>query len=279
MAYTSGIATDYKDLLSILATFAAANGWTILYQTATNVCLRGEGSAALDEIYVNINAFESTGTYWNWGLNGSMAYRSGRAWNAHPRSSGSGKAYIYLWNSNTPYWMFATPRRLMVVAKVSTVYQLAHLGLLVPPATEAQYPYPMLIAGCGNGSTTVWSTTGTGNSIFANGQSSAGRVMVPGGEWVDLGTIAGTVQPASATSAQKSNILTAPDGSYLIEQIWMVDTTTTRPTILGQVDGLFRVSGYLNAAENLITIGGVNYLVVPDVYRSGYGDFLAVRMN
>jgi len=32
MAYTQGTAANYKDLLSVLATFAAANGWAILRQ-------------------------------------------------------------------------------------------------------------------------------------------------------------------------------------------------------------------------------------------------------
>ena len=35
MAYTSGTAAHYKDLMSILATFAAANGWAILTQATT----------------------------------------------------------------------------------------------------------------------------------------------------------------------------------------------------------------------------------------------------
>ena len=58
MAYTSGTAANYKDLLAVLATFAAANGWSILEQSATQVYLKGEGLAGLDEIYCGISAFD-----------------------------------------------------------------------------------------------------------------------------------------------------------------------------------------------------------------------------
>lgn len=281
MAWTSGTADNYKHLLALLATFAAANGHDVLAQSETELYLRGEGTAGLDEIYSNIIAFESSGAYYNWGLNGSIAYRSGRVWNAQPRSSGAGEAYAYLWNRAIPYWFFGSPRRLIVVPKVSTVFQMVHLGLLSPPATEAQYTYPLLIGGCGAVSTATWSTTGDGNTIFAglSGAGPAGRMMVPGGEWVDVGTAANTVAAVSDSSAQRGNILPAPDGSYVLEQIWMVDTRDSCRAILGKVDGVFRVSGYLNSAENIITISGTNYLVVPDVYRAGIGDFLAVRMD
>ena len=77
MAYTSGTAANYKDLLSTLATFAAANGWTVLEQSETVLYLSGEGSAGLDEIHVSVQAFENTASdYYNWELAGAMAYRS-----------------------------------------------------------------------------------------------------------------------------------------------------------------------------------------------------------
>ena len=92
MAYTSGTAANYKDLLAILATFAAANGWTVLDQTAERLYLKGEGTAGTDEIYVGIQTYEdaANGRY-NWELFGSLAYRAGRAYSAMPMSTGGAK--------------------------------------------------------------------------------------------------------------------------------------------------------------------------------------------
>ena len=134
MAYTSGTATNYKDLLTTLATFAAANGWTVMEQSATLLYLRGAGTDGLDEIHVGIGTFENTGAgYYNWEISGAWAYRTGRAVGKQPISSA--KCYAYLWNTTIPYWMVATPRRIIVVAKISTTYQTVYLGLGDPPAT------------------------------------------------------------------------------------------------------------------------------------------------
>jgi len=279
MAYTNGTATDYKNLLAILVTFAAANGWTVLEQSETQVYLKGEGAAGLDEIVVGINTFENTSSgYYNWNLEGAVSYRSGRAFGGQVGTSGAG-VYAYFWNADIPYWIVATARRIILVAKVSTVYQIVHLGLIDPPATDAQYPYPLLIGGCGVTSTNRWSTTGTGNTMFCDNTGESGKLREVDGIWgrVIPGATERYVTATWANIEFKGSIITAPDGSYLPDQIWMVDGYNA--VTFGAVDGLFAISGYNNAAENLVTINGVNYLVFPNVYRSGYGDYYALRLN
>lgn len=46
----------------------------------------------------------------------------------------------------------------------------------------------------------------------------------------------------------------------------------------GAIAGLFRVSGYNNSAENIITIDGDDYVVFPNIYRAAYKDFCAMRL-
>jgi len=279
MAYTNGTATDYKNLLAILATFATANGWTILEQSETQIYLKGEGASALDEIFVGINAFENTSSgYYNWNLEGAASYRSGRAFGGQVGTSGAG-VYAYLWNAAISYWMVATARRIILVAKVSTVYQVTHLGLIDPPATDAQYPYPLFIGGCGVTSTNRWSTTGTGNTCFCANIGQSGDVRRPSGLWSPVvpGTTRDYVNALSLNYDYRASIISAPDGSYLLDQIFLAEGSLGY--ILGAVDGLYRVSGYNNAAENILTINGVNYFVFPDVYRSSYSDYFAMRMN
>ncbi len=274
MAYTSGTAANYKDLLAVLATFAAANGWTILEQSTTRLYLRGEGSEGLDEIYAGVEAFENTSSgYYNWLLTGSWGYRSGRVLTAHPMNGGS--RYAYLWNAPIPYWMVATPRRIMMVAKISTLYQIVHLGLGDPPATANQYPYPLIIGGCGSVAAQGYSITGTENSVFCANQGPNGLICRPGGDWDSIGPAACAAMNPSYEN--RANIITAPNGDYSLEQIYILDTTRT--SIYAAIDGLFRVSGYNNTADNIVTVGSNNYLVFQDVYRTSIGDYFAMRLD
>lgn len=280
MAYTSGTAANYKDLLAVLATIAAANGWTILEQSATRVYLRGEGSAATDEIYIGVETYENTASgYYNWRLVGSWGWRSGRAINKHPMSSGLA-AFAYLWNAPIPYWIVASSRRIVVVAKISTTYQTIYLGFGNPPATAEQYPYPLIIGGCGATEAQAYSATGNGNSAFWANNGVSGMLSRPGGDWAPIGPYADAAtyrcQAISAEYEGKASILSGYGGAYALDQIYLADTL--RRSTYAALDGIYRVSGHNNAAENIITDASINYLVVPDVYRSGYGDYCAVRL-
>jgi len=282
MAYTSGIATNYKDLLAILATFATANGWEILEQTTDKVFFRGTGLAGLDSIYCGVSTYEDVGnSYYNWELHGAWGYRSGRDYSAMPRSCGDDKAFAHFWPAATPYWMVANGRRIIVVAKVGTVYQHVHLGLLTPPATEEQYPYPMLLGGTSQ--TKARSYSYTNNSAYWNCSTYnflSGMICRPGGTWTTVGGSTNSTDLAvivNPSFGQNANIVNAPGGEYLLEPFVLLLTNTV--DTFGFIDGLSRVSGYQNTAENTITVSGVNYMVFPDCHRNGYADYCALRLN
>ena len=282
MAYTSGTAANYKDLLAVMATFAAANGWVIKEQSTDKLYLMGTGLAGLDEIHVGIETYEdSVNGRYNWDMAGAWGWRAGRTLAMQPMSSGNELANIYLWNAAIPYWMVATPRRIIVVAKVSNTYQMAYLGLLTPPATDAQYPYPLLVAGTYYGKAYNYSNPSQ-NSFWNTGSYQCARISMPGGVWGSISSNASTasnptVEAVSANFSSRNAMLTAPDGSYLMEQLYLAEKYNT--SILGALEGLFRVSGYNNSAENIITAEGVNYMVFPDVAKSSYGDYCAMRLN
>jgi hypothetical protein len=286
MAFTSGTASNYKDLLAIMTTFAAANGWSILEQTTNRVYLKGTGLAGTDEIFCGVETYEDTSNgYYNWELFGSVSWRSGREPHMHPLSSGDDKVFTYFWNAAIPYWMVANPRRIIVVAKVGTTYQFVHLGLGLPVGTDAQYPYPLLIGGCGTTKAQAYSV-GNANigAFWGAGYSGAccGRLRLPGGVWGSIGTTQSsalnpTLKSVCENFIQIANILNAPTGEYKPEQVYVVDLAAVN-TYIG-IDGIFRVSGYQQTAENIITVDGVNYMAFPDIYRVGNGDFCALRLN
>lgn len=288
MAYTTGTATDYKDLLAAMATFAAANGWTILEQSAHLVFLKGRGLADLDEIYVGVTTYEvPVSTIYNWNMVGSWGWRSGRDISKHPNNSnkaGSNFVVGYFWNAPMTYWMVANGRRIIVVAKVGTTYQMIHLGLLTPPATDNQYPYPLLIGGAGNANTKNYSSPTIGHFWGTYGKSyGAGRMHMPDGSWgtnSSSGALSNLpVDCSNICKAQEGTLLTGLDGKYMLEPVYMVSQELPKKLILGHIEGLFRISGYNNTSENIVAIDEVNYLVIQDCSRSGAGDFCAMRMN
>jgi len=250
-----------------------------LEQSVTRLYMKGEGLAGLDEIYCGIECFESTGAYYNWSLVGSWAWRSGRVVDGHPRTSG--KKYAYLWNSSIPFWFAVTPRRIIIIAKISSTYQTIHLGLLNPTATDNQNPYPLLIGGCGAVATYTYSAVGAQNSAFWANDTVMARLSIPGGDWLDCfspGSVGATgASVLSIGYESRATIMPDTSGNYILEELYLCNTVNT--STYGFIDGLFRVSGSGNSAENIITISGTNYLVVPNVYRSSVGDYSALRLD
>lgn len=285
MAFTSGNASDYKNLLALLVTFASANGWTVLEQTTNMVYLKGVGTGGTDEIYCGIETYEDTSNgHYNWELFGSINWVSGRSPQSHPLSSGNDVVFSYFWNSTIPYWMVATPRRIMMVAKVGTTYQMMHLGLINPVGTDAQYPYPILVGGMGSAKAQAYSSTNcSGFWSDTTVQNGSGRIRLPDGVWACLNSSSGSSESLpradvmSEMHSLRGSILSSTDGEYVLEPLFVVKTQAA--VTYGTIDGLFRISGYNNSSENVVTVSGINYMVFGNAHRSGYGDFCAMRLN
>ncbi|MBV5305561.1 MAG: hypothetical protein J0652_02585 [Desulfobulbaceae bacterium] len=287
MAFTSGTATNYKDLLARMVTFATANGWAVVgTQTAESVYLKGSGTAGLDEIYVGIETYEDTyNNRYNWLMAGMWGWREGRTIKTQPRSSAfemtadTGSVVGYFHNTSIPYWIACTPRRIILCANVGTTYQQIHLGFLTVPATDAQYPYPLFIGGSWNSK--ILNTSGTLYGFWTSGNSFS-RLSIPGGAWGEKYPSTESYKKpvldvVSLYESWNNSMLTAMDSSYLLDPIYVVSNNAK--TIFGQIEGLYRVTGFNNLSENIITVGGVNYIVFQDGSRTGAGDYCALRMN
>ena len=57
------------------------------------------------------------------------------------------------------------------------------------------------------------------------------------------------------------------------------NTTSPDPVTLGILDGCFSVPGVGNTAENLVTVGGVDHLVVPNVQRTAASEYWALALE
>lgn len=261
------------------------------------------GNNGSSQIYVGAHAFRRADTdYFNWELAAFDGYSPSATFYGQPGAHV--RLYLPLWNSTIPYWFVADGRRAIVVAKVSGNYEVAYLGFHDPYFTPAQLPYPICLGGSmalganqptWNDATLRWSTSTYRHRAFTHADPNSSfsgvtmdcqmRVRRPDGVWEGYASAFadnpaqafGSTWPVIWPYAGDLNQLDANlDGSYAL---WPVMLLSPAPNPMGQLSGVFAITGQGTTAESLIRVGAVDHLVVPNISRTDRNDFLAVRLD
>lgn len=308
MATATGTATDYLDLLDKFNTFVTGLGggaaWTVLRGTSTEKIWSAPGGGS-DQIIVGVKTFFNAGAdYYNWRLGGFLAFDSALAFEnqsgyvgnflGSPQSS----PVLNLWNSSIPYRFYATGRRAIILAKVSSVYVTAYLGFLSSYVSPGSWPYPLVVGGSmawWNGEpvatspTWRWSYSGDEMANFpiptkvaTHPWGSSLRLRTPSGIWIGImrdrlpvTANQGKVWPYGDMGVnQPLDWRTNLDGGYCLLPVVVTDVS---PNVYGELDGIFAVTGFGNGAENKVTVSGVDHYVVQNVFRSDQADFFAIK--
>jgi hypothetical protein len=66
---------------------------------------------------------------------------------------------------------------------------------------------------------------------------------------------------------------------YGIIPLVLTENTGGYVNTYGELDGIFQISGFSNTVENTLTVAGDTYLVLRDVYNTGFMDFTAIRLT
>lgn len=310
MSTTNGTATDYLDLMAQFNAWVTGLGggaaWTALRSSSTEYIWQtaGSGGSPADPAIVGAKSFFNVGAdYYNWRLSGFTAFDSSLAFELQSGFIGAGGnncPIFTCWNASIPYRFYATGRRAIILAKISTVYVVAYLGYLSTYVSPGSYPYPLVIGGnmawegaepAASSATWRWSYNGVqmGNFPIPTTPSSLAegsqlRMRRSDGVWMGFGKAPllsnsapniGKVWPYGnwgtiATPDMRTNL----DGGYILLPIVLQDVA---PNNYGELDGIFAVSGFSNSAENTVTIGGVAHYVVPNVFRTTQVDFFAIK--
>jgi hypothetical protein len=187
----------------------------------------------------------------------------------------------------------------IVVAKVSSVYVSCYLGFMAPYMAPGAFPYPLVVGGnlsfnfsepaTGDGGWR-WSNSTSQmrnfpiplNSTLSSAGQSSLQLRLSSGSWQQFGSyqgeqIFGQVWPyAYVDSAGAWDWRPNLDGGYPLLPIVLTDPT---PNVYGELEGVHAVTGFGQSSENTITVAGVQYLVVQDVFRNSKSDFFAVRLS
>ena len=330
MAYQTGTATDYADLLAKLRTFlttnvalsAAGQLWQVIAGVASGtpakndyVSFRGPGLSGDDDVFVSIRLRATpTNNYYNWELYGHTSYNPSLPGVDQPGNHPA-PVSVLLTNSSIVYWFFATGRGFRVVTRISGRYDAAYAGLILPDHTPLDWSLPLFIAGSsyrvtdGGAADDTWAHTNFWQPNIATnipGSIGTAYLLNPGGVWRAVRNNTGTA--VSVESSSDNGPIVSPsharlwprnvrrdlDGSAWIHrlnlcQIGAGDGVNSGGAVeygapdggnwYGSLDGVFYTAAFGASAEEVVSIGGVDYLLIPNIARTGDGMFAAFAME
>jgi hypothetical protein len=262
-------------MLEYIRDFVDTNGWTILEQDTTSDTrywiAEAPGYTGPDgqvKAYVGMRSYQDVGAdYYNLSVATFTGYVSGNSFTTQPGYVESG---IPAHNQRIDYWLTVNDRRVAFGLKVGTpVYECGYAGFFLPYATPRQYPYPIVCAGMLSGvPATRYSETGhtfpwKGSRINLQARFVSGTYLQPATyPWAN-GYLAGGhgIRPGGTYYPLPRVVLFAAEG------------------VLGELDGIHYITGFDNVTENTLVVGGVNYIVLQDVWRTGFIDYFALRLD
>lgn len=282
------------------------------FENESDIVIKGPGMNGDEKILVGLRReSDYTRNSFLFRMAGMTGLREdATAFNDHINPSSD--VVMYVDQNPMTYWFVANGRRFVVVVKVSTVYQTLYGGFYLPYCDPLSYPYPLAIGGSAGPFFNLslnWTNTSPGHSHFMMpyGADSSGMSRQPSlyfcdpsAQWVEVdnGNLAVATEGASVGPwkwnggsgvTMSDNIVISPisllrslgqclGGEFTLQPATIVQNYPTDQT-WGIFDGVYHVPGHNNAAENIITVNGVDHLVVQNVYRTTSDNYWALALE
>ena len=259
-----------KDLVT-----AAGEGWTTLLYDTSGVnhylILKGAGLTGAEEIYVGFRTYyNADADYYNISAMACTGYVAENSWETQPNAFYSG---VPAHNQRIDYWLTWNGQRIMLAMRVGTpVYESLYTGKFLPYARPSQFPYPI----CCGGMLSAHAATrfsDTSHSMPFKGNRANFKMRTIQGTWYQVYTY-----PWSNTTFLCGTTLSMRDtgGEY---HLTPVELYTPGENLWGALDGVFHITGFNNTVENTLTIDGDDFVVIQDVWRTGFPDYYAMRLD
>jgi len=260
---------------------AAGEGWTtLLYDTSGTdhyLILKGEGLTGAEEIYVGFQTYHSTtADYYNLSAMCCTGYVAENTWATQPNAFYSG---VPANNNRIDYWLSWNAQRIVLAMKVDTpVYESAYVGKFLPYARPSQFPYPIVCGGMLSGNAATRSSD-TSQSMPYKGNRANFKMRTIQGTWYQAHTMPwGDIWTMCGNNSSWTNTALRDTGGYY--HLTPVELYTPGEDLWGALDGIFHVSGFNNSSENYIEADdGYTYVIIQDVYRTGFTDYYAMRLD
>jgi hypothetical protein len=273
--------------------------------------LMAPGTSGTDEIYCGIQTYHDVGNdYYNWRLQGYTGYSSQASFltqpGAIPDSSSDRIPSVLLWDTQLDYWLVATGREVTGVVKVSTVYEAFGLGFLNPTGLPNQLPYPLYVGGtcpAEDADQKRWSSTDYLHRAFwdpagvLNGYHCDLRIIH--GTWYGANNWSGSetsskdvdgvgVWPYMHSDYYYSSVVLPNrhwdeltrniDNSYPTFPL-LVTAKSPNINMFGFIPHWYALPGEQLASEDIIQIGGVDYVAFGNCFRTSPNDYCALKLE
>jgi hypothetical protein len=309
MAFTTGSATDFHDLLEQLKDYLDTEGWTVqewdLGATLTDpstLVVTGPGISGGQLVNVSIKSeADAPSNAYTWKICGHPDYDSGLTFGNQINNSPF--RYFLLWPNAMDYWFYVNDSRFIVVAKIGSYYMSMYAGFFLPYALPEEYPYPYYIGAS-------WDTLAPYNyddagvrSFVDPGDSGACYLRRETLVWTDLknsqdsandvdayaewggamiwplrGASVNTISPNGEDELYWSWLgLLRPlaNGVMPLWQATIVDVGNE--TLTGVLDGVFLTGGFNSSPEQVVTYDAQDYRLFLNTNRATNKHYFAIE--
>lgn len=294
--YSTGDAGE--DWIVLLNQDAQDNGLNAAYPSGSNLemIFKNSGVSEKDVVLFGAREFSKVSTsLYGWNLNSyreiSADQISAANWNFNKNESGfsSYDSSNELWSTMSSqsftddtlaYWFFSNKRRVIVIVRsLGTIYTSSYLGAGIRYAAPSTYNTPNLVMGGHRGAEKVTSQDSKHKSFSLHRNSSSDTGIFFGvdssGDYFNTDTV--DLIPARQFS--NSGVLKKTTGDQvLLLPVFLNELTDPERTIL-QLDGVYLCPCTGIQSEDILEIGGDDYFVFQNVFRSEYDDFTVVKME
>lgn len=245
--------------------------WTILrYDTGIanrELIMQAPGLDGTQEIFCGVHCYQDVGAdYYNLAVATMRGFVSGNTFATQPGISGVYGVPGH--NIGIDYWLRVNGQCFNLAMKVGTpVYESCGAGRFFQYALPPQYDQPLFVSGMLT-SAAATRYSDTGHVMGWKGNRSNLRMHFNDGTWKQP-----LVYPFS--TALLANQIRPNGTKYTVMPLQLRDATN----IYGHLDGMYHITGFDNVVENTVTIDGNTYLVVQDVWRTSFGDYVAMLLD
>lgn len=273
---------------------------------------KGTGLGGTDEIYFSLEAVSNpANNYYNLSAYGHIGYNL-----SSPGVAQTGNHYgscsLLLTNSNIVYWFIANGRRAIIVTRISGRYDCAYLGFILPDHLPNDWSYPMFVGAASplplSGGAALdtdyhsnfWQSTADSSNYFNN---CGAHIYTPGASWRAVATGYNSIKtvrtrgaitvPWSDVNRPQNYRRTLDDQPWLQRgQICAVGNGAGPNSggvpegagydggqWYGSFDGVYYIAAFGAAAEQIVTEGSVDHLVIPNIARTGDGQWVAIALE